>query len=106
MYNPMGKDYFKRTGVAMGFVYIALAIVLVYCITIIILPNFAIWCWDSINNTIDFFSKDSPSWRLFLKGFFWSFTSVLCITGIVLKAIDYISLSKERHVTYEESDII
>lgn len=106
MYNPMGKDYFKKTGVAMGCVYAALAILLVYCITVIVLPNFAVWCWNSINNTIDFFSKDNPSWALFLKGFFWSFTGVLCVTGIILKSIDYISLSKQGYIEDEESDLI
>lgn len=69
MYEPKGKDYFKNTSKAMGVIYIALAIIAVYCLTVIILPNFAKGCWNAINSTIDFFSKDNPDWGLFVKGF-------------------------------------
>ena len=98
MYEPRGKDYFKNTGKAMGVIYIVLAIIAVYCLTVIILPNFAKWCWNTINSTIDFFSKDNPDWGLFVRGFFWSCTGALVVAGIVLKIMDYIKLHKKDNV--------
>lgn len=106
MYESKGKDYFKNTSKAMGVIYIALAIIAVYCLTVIILPNFAKWCWDTINGTIDFFSKDNPDWGLFVKGFFWSCTGALVVMGVALKIMDYINLRKENKTIYDESESI
>ena len=106
MYESKGKDYFKNTSKAMGVIYIALAIIAVYCLTVIILPNFAKGCWNTINSTIDFFSKDNPEWGLFVKGFFWSCTATLVVMGIALKIMDYINLRKENNTIYDESESI
>lgn len=55
--HQWGKDYFKKTGIAMGCIYVVLAI-------------------------------------------------VLCVTAIVLKSIEYVSLSKERHIDGEEASLM
>lgn len=106
MYEPKGKDYIKNTSKAMGAIYIVLAIIAVYCLTIIILPNFARGCWNTINSTIDMFSKDNPDWGLFVKGFFWSCTATLVVLGIGLKIMDYTNSRKEDNSNYNESESI
>lgn len=106
MYEPKGKDYIKNTSKAMGAIYIGLAIIAVYCVIVIILPNFAKGCWNTINSTIDFFSKDNPDWGLFVKGFFWSCTGTLVVVGIVLKIMDYINLTREKNKINDKSESV
>lgn len=102
MYEPKGRDYFKSSSRAIGILYIVLGIIAAYCVGIIFLPNFAKWCWESINNIIDYFSQDDPNWGLFVKGFFWSCTGSLVAIGIILKVMDYINLTKKHGVDVSE----
>ena len=95
MRERIGKDYFKRTSIAMGMLYIFLGCVLAYCLCIIFLPNVARWVLVAILAILKYLSFGDDNWYLFNVGFFFTCLVGLILVGIILNVIDYINYKKE-----------
>lgn len=96
MYQRKGKDYFKKTSIAISIIYFILLSCLLYCIGVIVLPPFAIWCYNTIHTALVFFSFGSQELLYFNTACFYTCTGILTVVGISLKIYDYIQFKKQH----------
>lgn len=96
MKERLGKIYFKRTSIAMGFIYIIMGCTLGYALCVMLLPNVARWIIDTILIVLRALSLGNEAWYLFNVGFFFACLGGLVITGIILNVVDYMNSKKEN----------
>ena len=99
MRERLGKDYFKKTSIATGLLHALILCIFGYCLSIMLLPNVAIWVLSAIMKMLDLLSFGDENLRLFNYGFFFTCTGLLVLLGISLKIYDYIQDRKEKNDT-------